>query len=156
MLGGSNSSDHAAGRTRQNRVFRKQRTGVLQSSTGRHDPQSGLPPQRGLDLRQVGGEHRPDGSLHQRGLSSRNQARQRAGLMGTDHRLEARGSSQLRQSLFMHGITPGMHQSDCTRVDAGLVMTHKPLHETIVEPQCFQLPPFRIQTTGDLFNGGQQ
>ncbi|CAI8396768.1 MAG: Uncharacterised protein [Cyanobium sp. ARS6] len=76
--------------------------------------------------------------------------------MRADHRAEPHGSHHLRQSLFVHWITPGMHQSDGTTADAGLVMTNKPLHESVLEPQWLQFPAIRVQATVHLFDGSQQ
>ena len=107
---------------------------MLQSSAGRHHPQASLLTQSGLHLRQIRGENGLHSSLHNGRLPPWDQTRQWSCFMGTDHRAESCGSDRLRQLHLVPGITPGMHQSDRTGTDAGLVMTNKPLQKIALKP----------------------
>ena len=106
-------TDHAPSRARENRVFGQKLVAALQRTAGGHHPHPGGLPQGTAHLIEITKKRLGHGRFHQRGLSARNHARQRANTMGANHCCEADGTREGLQALLMIGMAPSVQKHDC-------------------------------------------
>ncbi len=109
---GLRHSDHAAGRTRQDRVLAAKELWRGESAVGGHEEKPRPRAQRILDARGVAPQHRREIGVGDRRIAARNEFRQRCGFVAGGDLREARFARDLGGTSLMRRIAVAMHKQD--------------------------------------------